>query len=131
MVTELHEHMRNMLDGKNFAVVTTVDEDGSPHTSVVWVDRDDDALVLSTTAQRRKGRNLARDPRVSVTVLDSRDPYRTIDIAGTAELVADPDKQLPVRLSRKYAGELPPPEPAEVERWIVRVVPQRMTAFGA
>ncbi|PXX61686.1 PPOX class probable F420-dependent enzyme [Nocardia tenerifensis] len=120
-----------MLDGKNFAVVATVNEDGSPHTSVVWVDRDDDALVFSTTAGRRKGRNLARDPRVSVTVLDAQNAYRTIDIAGTAELVADPDKRLPARLSQKYVGELPPPEPAEVRRWIVRVVPERITAFGA
>ncbi|KAA8884527.1 PPOX class F420-dependent oxidoreductase [Nocardia colli] len=131
MVGELPEHVRNMLDGKNFAVVATVNADGSPHTSVIWVDRDDDALVFSTTAQRRKGRNLARDPRVSVTVLDSEDPYRAIDLAGTAELVADPGKQLPVRLSRKYVGELPPPESAEVQRWIVRVVPARITAFGA
>ncbi|WP_246003025.1 PPOX class F420-dependent oxidoreductase [Nocardia tenerifensis] len=130
-MTELQERMRNMLDGKNFAVVATVNEDGSPHTSVVWVDRDDDALVFSTTAGRRKGRNLARDPRVSVTVLDAQNAYRTIDIAGTAELVADPDKRLPARLSQKYVGELPPPEPAEVRRWIVRVVPERITAFGA
>lgn len=123
--------MRNILDGKNFAVVATLNADGSPHTSVVWVDRDDDAVVFSTTAQRRKGRNLARDPRISVTVLDSRDPYRTIDIAGTAELADDPDKQLPLRLSLKYTGETPPPESAEVQRWIVRLVPERITAFGA
>ncbi|MGV9836751.1 PPOX class F420-dependent oxidoreductase [Nocardia niigatensis] len=130
-MTELHEHMRNMLDGRNFAVVATMNEDGSPHTSVIWVDRDGDTLVFTTTAQRRKGRNLARDPRVSVTVLDSQNPYRTIDIAGTAELVPDPDKELPARLSRKYVGELPPPEPSEVQRWIVRVIPDRITAFGA
>ncbi|MET8431057.1 PPOX class F420-dependent oxidoreductase [Nocardia sp. NPDC004860] len=130
-MNELQEHIRNMLDGKNFAVVATVNEDGSPHTSVVWVDRDDDGPMFSTTAQRRTGRNLASDPRVSVTVLDSRDPYRAIDIAGAAELIPDPGKQLPARLSRKYAGELPPPEPAEVERWIVRVVPERNTTFGA
>ncbi len=120
-----------MLDGRNFAVVATMNEDGSPHTSVIWVDRDGDTLVFTTTAQRRKGRNLARDPRVSVTVLDSQNPYRTIDIAGTAELVPDPDKELPARLSRKYVGELPPPEPSEVQRWIVRVIPDRITAFGA
>lgn len=93
-----------MLDDNNFAVVATVNEDGSPHTSVVWVDRDDDALVFTTTARRRKGRNLARDPRVSVTVLDSEDPYRTIDIAGTAELLPDPDKRLPARLSLTIRG---------------------------
>ncbi|MFE3230037.1 pyridoxamine 5'-phosphate oxidase family protein [Nocardia sp. NPDC059228] len=59
-MAELQEHMRNMLDGKNFAVVATANEDGSPHTSAVWVDRDDDAPVFSTTAQRRTGRNRLR-----------------------------------------------------------------------
>ncbi|MFE6862437.1 PPOX class F420-dependent oxidoreductase [Nocardia sp. NPDC057668] len=130
-MTELPENLRNMLDGKNFAVVATLNADGSPHTSVVWVDHDDDAVVFTTTAQRRKGRNLARDARISVTVLDARDPYRTIDIAGLAELVPDPDKRLPARLSRKYIGELPPPESRDVRRLIVRVVPQRITGFGA
>lgn len=129
-MTELPENLRNMLDGKNFAVVATLNEDGSPQTSVVWVDREDDALVFTTTDRRRKGRNLARDPRISVTVIDSVDPYRAIDVAGTAELVPDPDKELPARLSRKYMGELPPPESAEVRRVIVRVVPERITVHG-
>ncbi|MEU8898819.1 PPOX class F420-dependent oxidoreductase [Nocardia sp. NPDC048505] len=129
-MTEISENVRKLLDGKNFGVVATMNADGSPHTSVIWVDREGDALVFTTTAQRRKGRNLARDPRVSVTVSDARDPYRTVDIAGTAELIPDLEKRLPARLSRKYVGELPPPESAEVQRWIVRVVPERITGYG-
>ncbi|MEV0706136.1 hypothetical protein [Nocardia aurea] len=52
MMIELHDRIRNMLDGRNFAVVN---KDGSPHTSEVWGDGDDDALVFTTTARRRKG----------------------------------------------------------------------------
>jgi PPOX class probable F420-dependent enzyme len=121
---------RQLVDGRNFAVVATLNPDGSPQTSVVWVGLDGDAVVFSSTANRRKARNLARDPRVSLTILDSADPYRTVEIRGTAELVDDPDKALPRRLSHKYVGEDPPPEPAEVRRVVVRVTPEKVIHFS-
>lgn len=127
---DLNERTRNLLDGRNFAVVATLDPDGGPQTSVVWIELDGDAVQLSTTAERRKARNLARDPRVSLTVYDAENPYRAVDIRGTAELIEDPEKELPRRLSQKYLGEDPPPEGADVRRLIVRVTPQRITTFG-
>jgi PPOX class probable F420-dependent enzyme len=102
MFIELDDDTRSLLDGKNFAAVATLNEDGSPHTSVVWIARDGDTVLFSTTAGRRKGRNLARDPRISLTVIDAQNPYHSVDIRGTAELIADPDKSLPRRLSHKY-----------------------------
>jgi general stress protein 26 len=48
-------------------------------------------VVFSTTADRRKARNLARDPRISLTIFDTDSPYRSVDIRGTAELIDDPD----------------------------------------
>lgn len=54
-MTELHERIRNMLDGRDFAVGSAVNKDGSPHRSEVWVDGHDDALVFTTTARRRTG----------------------------------------------------------------------------
>ena len=102
-----------MVDGRNFAVVATVNPDGSPQTSVVWVGLDGDAVVFSTTAARRKTRNILRDPRVSVTVID------------------DPERTLGHRLSHKYVGEDPPPEPPSVRRVIIRVTPEKVTGFAA
>lgn len=124
------EEIRNLLDGKNFATVATIDADGGPQTSVVWILRDGDAVLFSTTVQRRKARNLARDPRVSLTVFDSANPYHSVDIRGTAELIEDPDKSLPLRLSHKYLGADPPPEPAETRRYIVRITPRKVTGFS-
>lgn len=129
MAAELDQQTRDLLDGRNFATVATLDGDGGPHTSVVWIARDADTVLFSTTAGRRKAQNLARDPRISLTVFDTQDPYRSVDIRGTAELTADPDKSLPRMLSHKYLGEDPPAEPPDVLRLIVRVTPRRVTGF--
>jgi PPOX class probable F420-dependent enzyme len=120
------EAIRRLLDGQNFATVATLNPDGGPHTSVVWIAVDGDAVVFSTTANRRKARNLVRDPRISLTVFDTQNPYRSVDIRGTAELIEDREKSLPRRLSQKYLGEDPPSEPDEVRRLIVRVTPQKV-----
>ncbi|WP_223291137.1 PPOX class F420-dependent oxidoreductase [Streptomyces avicenniae] len=124
------EDTRTLLDGKNFATVATLNPDGSPQTSVVWIARDGDAVLFSTTAERRKARNLARDPRVSMSVFDLADPYRSVAISGTAELVEDRTKELPGRLSRHYLGEDAPADPEGVTRLIVRIVPERVTGFA-
>ena len=56
---------------------------------------------------------------------------QSVEIRGTAELTGDPGKSLPRALSRKYLGEDPPPEPDELARVIVRVIPERVNAFSA
>jgi PPOX class probable F420-dependent enzyme len=70
----LDESVRRLLDGKNFASVATLNPDGGPQSSVVWVLRDAEAVLFSTTSTRQKARNLTRDPRVSLTIFDAEDP---------------------------------------------------------
>jgi len=130
MPVEFDEDAGQLLDGRNFATVATLNEDGSPHTAVVWIARDGNTVMFSTTAGSRKGRNLARDPRVSLTVIDAQDPYHSVDIRGATELTEDQDKSLPRRLSHKYLGEDPPPDPAHVVRLIVAVTPHKVTGFS-
>jgi PPOX class probable F420-dependent enzyme len=127
----MDEHVRGLVDAKSFATVATVDADGGPHTSVVWVARDGDAVVFSTLANRRKARNLARDPRISITVYVPENPYESVDIRGTAELVEDHDKALPRTLARKYLDQDWAEEPAELRRLTVRVTPERITRYPA
>lgn len=126
----LDETARRLLDGKNFATVATLQPDGSPQTSVVWVGRDGDQVLFSTTAQRRKARNLELDPRVSVSVFDLGNPYSSVEIRGKAQLDPDPEKALPKELSHKYLGEDPPAEEAEERRLVVRITPERVIAFS-
>lgn len=125
-----NEETRKLLDGKSFATVATLNRDGGPQTSVVWIARDGDAVLFSTTAGRQKARNLARDPRISLTIFDTENPYQSVDIRGTVELIEDREKTLPRKLSQKYLGEDPPPEPEEVLRLIVRVTPRKITGFS-
>jgi PPOX class probable F420-dependent enzyme len=127
----LNEATRRILDAKSFATVATLNPDGGPQTSVVWVKRDGDTVLFTTTAGRQKGRNLARDPRVSLTIIDAEDPYRYVEIRGTVELVPDPGNTLGTELSRLYTGEDPPAEPDSVKRFIVRVIPEKVTGFSA
>ena len=125
------EMTRALLDGKNFATVATINPDGGPQTSVVWILRDDETVLFSATTARRKARNLARDPRISMTVFDTANPYQSVEIRGTAELEEDTEKWLPRTLSQKYLGKEPEPEPDDVIRVIVWVRPQRVNTFSA
>jgi PPOX class probable F420-dependent enzyme len=131
VAVELGTVARELLDGKNFATLATLGPAGDPQSSVVWVARDGDAVLFSTTAHRQKARNLARDARVSVSVFDLENPYRSVEIRGTAELIADPDKALPLQLSHKYLGIDPPNESADEQRLIIRVTPDKVITFAA
>lgn len=130
MAVHFNEATRRLLDGKNLATVATLNADGGPQSSVVWVMREGDTLVFTTTSRRQKARNLAREPRVSVSVFENENPYNSVEIRGTAQLIEDPDKVLPKKLSQKYLGEDPPPESADVMRLIVRVIPEKVTNFS-
>ncbi len=131
MAVVLDEVTRKLLDGRTFATVATLNPDGGPQASVVWILRDGDTVLFSATATRRKVLNLALDPRISLTVFDTANPYQSVEIRGTAELTEDPGNWLPKALSQKYLGEDPRPEPGEVKRVIVRVRPERVNAFSA
>jgi PPOX class probable F420-dependent enzyme len=126
----LDDRVKGLLDGRPFAVLATLNPDGTPQTSVIWVARDGDVLVFTTHDQRRKARNLLRDPRASVTVFAADDPYRTADVRGTVELVDDPDRRLSVELTRRYLDQDPPPDPPGSRRLIGRLTPEHVTGFS-
>ena len=130
MTASLSDTARKIIDEPNPAVLATVNPDGSPQTSVVWVRRDGDDLLISSAAGRRKDKNLARDPRVSVTVYDQADPLQYVEVRGLASISEDAGRQLAVSLAEEYEGpgagqeylELPP----EVIRVVIRITPQRV-----
>lgn len=126
----LTDAVRALLDGKNFASVATLGPDGAPQNSVVWIKRDGDTVLFSSTDGRQKVRNLRRDPRVSLSVFDLADPYTSVEIRGTAEILPDEGKRLPHELSHKYLGIDPPAEKDDEVRVIIRVVPHRIVGFS-
>jgi PPOX class probable F420-dependent enzyme len=126
---------RKLVDGANPAVLATVNADGSPQTSVVWVGRDGDEVVISTAAGRRKDVNLRRDPRASLLVIAKDDPDEYVEIRGTASVTEDVGRALAVRLAEVYEGEGAGTEylelPPEVIRTVVRITPTRLTGPAA
>jgi len=131
MTISFDDSVRALLDGKNFASVATLGPDGAPHNSVVWMKREGDTVLFSSVDNRQKIRNLRRDPRVSLTVFDLANPYTSVEIRGTAEILPDPDKRLPHDLAHKYLGIDPPAEKDNEVRVVVRVVPKKVVGFSA
>ncbi|MEV2195390.1 PPOX class F420-dependent oxidoreductase [Streptomyces phaeochromogenes] len=131
MTISFDESVRALLDGKNFASVATLGPGGAPQNSVVWFKREGNTVLFSSTDGRQKIRNLRRDPRVSISVYDLTNPYTSVEIRGTAEILPDEGKRLPHELSHKYLGIDPPEEKDDEVRVIVRVVPERIVGFAA
>jgi PPOX class probable F420-dependent enzyme len=104
MGIQLSELARRLVDGRNYAVLATVNPDGSPQTSVVWVGRDGGDLLFSTVEGRVKHRNMVRDPRVSVSIIDSADPENYVELRGRVSMAPDIGRRVDTQLSWKYDG---------------------------
>ncbi|MBE1500373.1 PPOX class probable F420-dependent enzyme [Amycolatopsis lexingtonensis] len=131
MGVTFNEATKALLDGRNYPVVATTNADGSPQSSVVWARRDGDTVLFVTVRGRRKERNIRRDPRVSLSVFDLADPENYVEIRGRAEVTAEGGPELNDELARKYTGGVFPPEPPEVVRVLVRVVPEHVTGHSS
>ena len=119
----LTEDQLDLFRATNFAVVATLGADGSPQTSIVWVDEEDGRPVFNTTNKRAKGQNLRRDPHVSILVWDKENPYRYVEVEGVADLEDDVGTRNMHAMSRKYTGK---DWHTPVDRLIVRVTPRRI-----
>jgi PPOX class probable F420-dependent enzyme len=103
----LPDDVRELLQGRNFGHVATVLPDGSPHTVAVWVGIEGDHVVFFTQPASRKARNLARDPRVAISVVDLENPYRGAHLRGRVADTVEGNGALEIidRLALKYTGE--------------------------
>lgn len=125
--------LRQVLDAPVFATVATVDPDGGPHQSVVWVTRDGEDVLFAVATGSRKERNLRRDSRVSVLLSPPEEPYTYAAIYGTATLRAEGGHKLRDALAVKYTGQTYAegnPDAAarygDTEMTVVRVTPERV-----
>jgi PPOX class probable F420-dependent enzyme len=127
MDTTLTDVAREVLDGPHIAAIATSNADGRPQSSLIFVKRDGDTVVFSTIKGRLKTRNMARDPRVSLLVID-KEKARYVEIRGSVEITDDPEKRLLYEMYETYMGGPPPPEP-DAERLIVRITPEKVYQF--
>ena len=131
MSIALNDEIRRLLDGPNYAVLATLNPDGGPQTSAMWVGRDGDDVLFSTVAGRRKHRNLERDPRASVSVLDSEDPENYVELRGRVTIEEDVGRAFDIGLSWKYDGRDPDPDPPGAVRLILRMTVAKATGYAA
>ncbi|WP_199552664.1 PPOX class F420-dependent oxidoreductase [Streptomyces sp. N35] len=135
MVLTLSAAARRLLEAPNPAILATINPDGSPQTSPVWVGLDGDDLVIASQAGRRKDKNLRRDPRVSLTVYDAADPQRYIEVRGTAAISEDVGRRLTIELDEQYegpgAGDWALKLGPEVVRIVIRITPERVVGTAA
>lgn len=128
-MAQLTEAQSRMFIEPYYGVVATVRPDGSPQQTVVWLDYDGENVVFNTAEGRAKPRHIRANPNASVAVVDPEDPYRWIAVSGPAEMSEEGAAEHINELSHKYRGrdyDLP----ANQQRLIVRVKPERITAYG-
>jgi PPOX class probable F420-dependent enzyme len=126
-VAELRSSDVELLTGRSFGHVATLNADGSAHVSPMWVDSADGLVLLNTAVGRVKDRNIVRDARVTVSVHDQDDPYRWASIRGTVvERTFDGADEHIDALSRRYDGEPWTPTPGQ-QRVVYRIRPDHVS----
>jgi PPOX class probable F420-dependent enzyme len=133
MSVKIEGRAEELLSAKNFCHVATLRADGSVHGVPVWVDVQEGRPVLNTAEGRAWARNLERDPRVTLTVVNGENPYEYVEVRGrVAERTHDGADAHIDAMAKKYMGvdEYPLRRPGE-QRVIIRVEPEHVHAFGA
>jgi PPOX class probable F420-dependent enzyme len=131
LMQQLDEKQREFFGNPYVGIATTLREDGSPHSTVVWVDVQNGNVGFNTARGRAKVRHLERDPRVALTVVDPNDAYKWIAVSGRADLTDNgADAQID-KLAKKYVGaDTYPWRKPEEQRVSVWITPEKVEATG-
>jgi PPOX class probable F420-dependent enzyme len=126
------ESHADILEKKGFAHVATIGPKGEPHSSPVWYEFDGEFFKFSNLKTRQKYKNLVRNPKVAISILDPDNPYRYLEIRGKVENIEDDiNYEFIDRLAKKYMGveKYPMHQPGD-ERVIIKIKPERVTKMG-
>jgi PPOX class probable F420-dependent enzyme len=127
---------RDLFQEPVHGVLTTMMPDGMPQSSIVWVDYDEEHVLINTTLERQKGRNMQANPKVTVLVIDPKDSSRWIEVRGQvieitqncAEAHADKLTERYCPNKRRFYGDIYPVEQKQKEtRVIVRIQPIKVS----
>ncbi|MGI9050395.1 MAG: PPOX class F420-dependent oxidoreductase [Rubrobacteraceae bacterium] len=130
---EIPEGYRDLLESTALVHVATLGPDGEPQNNPVWFDWDGEHIKFSQTKTRQKYRNVERDPRIALSIVDPENPYRYLEVRGeVAKIEEDPDLAFINSMAKKYLGqdEYPFHQPGD-ERVVVFVGPEHTTQMGA
>jgi len=122
----------DLLEKKAFANLSTLNADGSPQVTPVWVDYDGTNVMVNTARGRVKTKNLEREPRVALSIADPENPYRYLGIQGRVTEMTEKGADAHIdKMAKKYMGKdtYPYRTPGEV-RVIVKIKPDKVHAIG-
>jgi PPOX class probable F420-dependent enzyme len=128
MTDKLSDKARELIGRPVLATLATVAADGAPQVTPLWIEVDGDDLLVNTARGRAKARNVERDQRVALSVLDPGDPYNVVVVRGTVVEVTTEGADAHIdRLAKKYLGvdEYPMRQPGEV-RLTIRIRTDRI-----
>jgi len=128
----LEDAVRELAQGKNFAAFTTMLPSGQPMTHVMWVDADDEYVLINTEVHRQKYTNIQTDPRVAVAIIEEGNPYHYAEVRGrvVGEVTGPAARTHIDRLSEKYVGTVYGGR-IQSERVILQIAPERQRIWGS
>jgi len=132
MSEPIPEKHRDLFNKKAFASLATVMPDGRPQVTPVWVDYDGEHVLVNTAKGRVKDRNMKRDPRVSLAIIDPDNPYHYVEVRGrVVDITEEGADQHIDKMAKKYLGKdkYPNRQPGEV-RVLYKIEPEKFSSMG-
>jgi len=130
-IIEVPDSHADLLANPGVAVLTTIGTDGLPQSTAVWYLVDDDGVLkTSVDASRQKYKNLVRTPKATLFLFDPANPFRTLEIRATVELVPDPEKIYVQKAAERYGTSAEKLDTPESVRFVIVFDPKRVVAFG-
>lgn len=131
-MAEIPGNFKDLFKKKSFASFATIDSNGFPHVTPVWIDFDGENLLINTVEGRLKERNIRNNKKVGLSIMDPDDPYRHLSIQGK---VVETTKENAVEhiddLAKKYMGvdEYPNRSQEEGDRIILKISPNKVSTM--
>ncbi len=132
MTAKIPEAFMDLIQKPAFASLATVMKDGSPHVTPVWFDYDGEFVRINSARGRVKDRNMRNHPKVALSIVDPRNPYRYMEIRGSvAQITEDGADSHIDQLAKKYLNvETYPHRSASEVRVLYRIAPEHVSTMG-
>lgn len=121
------DDLSSLLNSDNVALLSTLGPRGEPHTTPIWFLWDGQEVLLSLIEEKQRYRNVQRDPRVSLAIIDRDSPTHYLEVRGTVDIIVDENDDVFASISRKYTGRVVSLEPEGTRRFVGRFAPEHYT----
>ena len=126
------EKYKDIVHKRTFAMFGTIMPNGQPQVTPVWVDAEDGRILINTAKGRQKHKNVQRDPRVAVTLVDPDNPYRYVEVRGRVAEMTEKGADTHIdKMAKKYLGKdkYPFAQPGE-QRILLKIEPEHVHGMG-